>query len=175
MFYKKHSFQYNVGVQATLQIERSVFMANQTNSLSHTKWMCKYHIVFTPKYRRKIIYNQYRESLREIIKLLCKYSWYVFQPCNYRGKYRDHRIIVSNYRSYFRWSRVSRLTPPHGWIGVEAADWHAALVETALVFCGDVVLRQVGVEVVGHIFEAQPLSRNSSREKSKKSRLSVLK
>ena len=43
-------------------------MANQTNSLSHTKWMCKYHIVFTPKYRRKIIYNQYRESLREIIK-----------------------------------------------------------------------------------------------------------
>ncbi|MBO5106410.1 MAG: IS200/IS605 family transposase, partial [Clostridia bacterium] len=28
-------------------------MANQTNSLSHTKWMCKYHIVFIPKYRRK--------------------------------------------------------------------------------------------------------------------------
>ena len=49
-------------------------MANQTNSLSHTKWMCKYHIVFTPKYRRKIIYNQYRESLREIIKLLCQYK-----------------------------------------------------------------------------------------------------
>lgn len=34
-------------------------MANQTNSLSHTKWVCKYHIVFVPKYRRKIIYNQY--------------------------------------------------------------------------------------------------------------------
>ena len=33
-------------------------MANKTNSLSHTKWMCKYHIVFTPKYRRKIIYSQ---------------------------------------------------------------------------------------------------------------------
>lgn len=31
-------------------------MANKTNSLSHTKWMCKYHIVFTPKYRRKVIY-----------------------------------------------------------------------------------------------------------------------
>ena len=74
MLYKKHSFQYNVSVQVTLQFERSVFMANQTNSLSHTKWMCKYHIVFTPKYRRKIIYNQYRESLREIIKLLCKYK-----------------------------------------------------------------------------------------------------
>ena len=34
-------------------------MAKQTNSLAHTKWMCKYHIIFTPKYRRKIVYNQY--------------------------------------------------------------------------------------------------------------------
>lgn len=37
-------------------------MAQQANNLSHTKWMRKYHIVFAPKYRRKIIYNQYRES-----------------------------------------------------------------------------------------------------------------
>lgn len=41
-------------------------MANKANSLSHTKWMCKYHIVFLPKYRRKIIYNQYWSSLSEI-------------------------------------------------------------------------------------------------------------
>lgn len=43
-------------------------------SLAHTKWMCKYHIVFTPKYRRKIIYNQYKESIRDILKNLCKYK-----------------------------------------------------------------------------------------------------
>ena len=49
-------------------------MANQTNSLSHTKWVCKYHIVFVPKYRRKIIYNQYRGDLQEIIRTLCKYK-----------------------------------------------------------------------------------------------------
>ena len=49
-------------------------MANQANSLSHTKWMCKYHIVFTPKYRRKIIYNQYRDSLGEIFQQLCRYK-----------------------------------------------------------------------------------------------------
>ena len=49
-------------------------MAKQANSLAHTKWMCKYHIVFTPKYRRKIIYNQYRESIRDIIKQLCAYK-----------------------------------------------------------------------------------------------------
>ncbi|STO01072.1 Transposase and inactivated derivatives [[Eubacterium] infirmum] len=49
-------------------------MANKHNSLSHTKWLCKYHIVFILKYRRKIIYNQYRESIKEIIKSLCKYK-----------------------------------------------------------------------------------------------------
>ena len=49
-------------------------MANKTNSLAHTKWMCKYHIVYTPKYRRKIIYNQHRESLVEITKQLCSYK-----------------------------------------------------------------------------------------------------
>ncbi len=49
-------------------------MANQYNSLSHTKWLCKYHIVIVPKYRRKIIYNQYKADLREIIRTLCKYK-----------------------------------------------------------------------------------------------------
>ena len=49
-------------------------MSTKVNGLAHTKWICKYHIVFTPKYRRKIIYNQYRESLKEILKNLCKYK-----------------------------------------------------------------------------------------------------
>ena len=49
-------------------------MAQKAHSLSHTKWMCKYHIVFTPKYRRKVIYNQYRSSLGEIFHRLCSYK-----------------------------------------------------------------------------------------------------
>ena len=49
-------------------------MAKSTNSLSHTKWLCKYHIVIVPKYRRKIIYNQYRKDLQEIIRTFCKYK-----------------------------------------------------------------------------------------------------
>lgn len=36
--------------------------------------MCKYHIVFAPKYRRKIIYNQLRPSIGEILRNLCKYK-----------------------------------------------------------------------------------------------------
>ena len=43
-------------------------------SLAHTKYVCKYHIVFTPKYRRKIIYYELREDIRQIIKDLCKWK-----------------------------------------------------------------------------------------------------
>ena len=49
-------------------------MPNSSNSLSHTKWICKYHIVFTPKYRRKAIYAQYKVSIGEILRNLCKYK-----------------------------------------------------------------------------------------------------
>ena len=49
-------------------------MANKNNDLAHTKWMCKYHIVFTPKYRRKIIYNQLKVDIRDILKQLCSYK-----------------------------------------------------------------------------------------------------
>ena len=49
-------------------------MANQHNTLAHTKWMCKYHIVFIPKYRRKVIYNQLRKDIAQYISTLCKYK-----------------------------------------------------------------------------------------------------
>ena len=49
-------------------------MANKSNDLAHTKWMCKYHIVFTPKYRRKVIYNQLKEDIRDVLKQLCAYK-----------------------------------------------------------------------------------------------------
>ena len=44
------------------------------DSLAPTKWVCKYHIVFTPKYRRKIIYNPYKESVVQILKDLGKWT-----------------------------------------------------------------------------------------------------
>ena len=43
-------------------------------SLSHSKWLFKYHIVFTPKYRRKVIYYQLRADIQKIIKDLCKWK-----------------------------------------------------------------------------------------------------
>ena len=45
---------------------------NNNNSLPHTTWNCKYHIVFAPKYRRKVAYGKLREDIRDIIIMLCK-------------------------------------------------------------------------------------------------------
>ena len=42
------------------------------NSLSHTTWNCKYHVVFAPKYRRKIIYGQIKKDVANILSMLCK-------------------------------------------------------------------------------------------------------
>ena len=41
-------------------------------SISHTRWNCTYHIVFIPKYRRKIMYGETKADLVEIIKKLCE-------------------------------------------------------------------------------------------------------
>ena len=42
------------------------------NSLAHTKWTCKYHIVFAPKYRRQVIYGQLRADIGKILRELCE-------------------------------------------------------------------------------------------------------
>ena len=41
------------------------------DSLAHTKWNCKYHIVFAPKYRRQIIYGKIRVEVGKILRELC--------------------------------------------------------------------------------------------------------
>ena len=45
---------------------------NDVKSLSHSKWRCKYHIVFVPKYRRQVIYNQIKVDTGKILQDLCK-------------------------------------------------------------------------------------------------------
>ena len=85
-----------------------IIMNNTTNSLAHTKWMCKYHIVFAPKYRRKIIYNQYKESIGEILRQLCGYKGVEIIEGHLMG---DHvhmfvsippKISVSNFMGYLK-------------------------------------------------------------------------
>jgi len=42
------------------------------NSLSHTKWKCKYHVVFAPKYRRQAIYGKLKKDIGQILRELCQ-------------------------------------------------------------------------------------------------------
>ena len=42
------------------------------NSLSHTKWNCKYHLVFAPKFRRKVIYGKLKADIAKVLSMLCK-------------------------------------------------------------------------------------------------------
>lgn len=49
-------------------------MKLDTNSLAHTKWECKYHIVFAPKYRRQIIYGNIKEDVGKMLRKLCEYK-----------------------------------------------------------------------------------------------------
>ena len=47
---------------------------NDINSLSHSKWNCKYHIVFAPKYRRKVFYGEKRIAIGKILRQLCEWK-----------------------------------------------------------------------------------------------------
>ena len=47
---------------------------NDTHSLAHTVWNCKYHIVFAPKYRRKVFYGQRRYDIGQILRELCRWK-----------------------------------------------------------------------------------------------------
>ena len=49
-------------------------MKLDVNSLAHTKWECKYHIVFAPKYRRQIIYGKIKQDIGQMLRKLCEYK-----------------------------------------------------------------------------------------------------
>jgi len=74
---KSLSFKYKTSCAIIMLVHqphkkqrRSVQMDN--NSLAHTKWNCKYHIVFAPKFRRKVAYGKLKEDIRDILTMLCK-------------------------------------------------------------------------------------------------------
>ena len=89
-------------------------------SLAHTRWMCKYHIVFTPKYRRKIIYNKLRRDVVQIIKDLCKWKGIEI----IEGKAMpDHihilvkippKMSISNFMGYLKGKSAMMIFARHG-------------------------------------------------------------
>ena len=49
-------------------------MANDLQSLAHTRWNCKYHIVFAPKYRRMVFYGEKKREIGKILRQLCEWK-----------------------------------------------------------------------------------------------------
>lgn len=47
---------------------------NTTDSLAHSKWRCQYHIVFAPKYRRRVIYGKIKTDIGQMLRKLCAYK-----------------------------------------------------------------------------------------------------
>ena len=70
------------------------------NSLSHTTWECKYHLVFAPKYRRQVIYGQIKADVAEIMGYLKgKSSLMIFEKhANLKYKYGNRHFW---YRGYY--------------------------------------------------------------------------
>ena len=56
------------------QITKEVAIMDDKNTLAHTSWRCKYHIVFAPKYRRKVFFGQKRFEIGGIIRELCRWK-----------------------------------------------------------------------------------------------------
>ena len=81
---------------------------NDDSSLSHTRWNCKYHIVFIPKYRRKAIYGKLRADIGGILRQLCAYKDVEIIEAH---AMRDHihmlvkippKIVVSSFMGYLK-------------------------------------------------------------------------
>lgn len=65
---------------------------NDYESLSHTKWECKYHVVFIPKYRRKVLYGQLRSQLGEVLRELVRHKESKIEEGHLRPDH-VHRLI----------------------------------------------------------------------------------
>lgn len=85
------------------------------NSLAHTTWNCKYHIVFAPKYRRQIIYGKYKQSIGKILRELCERKSVTIHEAN---ACRDHihmlvsippKLSVSQFMGYLKGGSMSNV------------------------------------------------------------------
>ena len=62
------------GLATARQTNQKEATMGDTKSLAHTKWNCKYHIVFAPKYRRQVFYGEKKRAIGEILRKLCEWK-----------------------------------------------------------------------------------------------------
>ena len=70
--------------------------SHDVHSLSHTKWNCKYQIVFAPKYRRKVFFGQKRYEIGQILRELCRGKEVRLLEAEWLNKYEDHNLVIGN-------------------------------------------------------------------------------
>ena len=67
---------------------------NDINSLSHTRWNCKYHIVFAPKYRRKVFYKEKKAAIGKILRQL--FEWKGVRNIEAEACHNPIHVLVAN-------------------------------------------------------------------------------
>ena len=70
------------------------------NSLAHTKWNCKYHIIFTPKYRRQVIYEKIKKDIGVILRKLCEFKGVEIIEASACVDHSEHTIKDSSINIY---------------------------------------------------------------------------
>lgn len=90
-----YKITYYASVVTKLYLSKVILCSNKDTELAHTKWLWKYHIVFTSKYRCKVTYNLYRYSLCEIIRRLYQYKGIKIIEGKLMADYVHMRVLVS--------------------------------------------------------------------------------
>ena len=78
------------------------------NSLTHTKWNCKYHIVFAPKYRRKVAYGKIKQDIADILSMLCKRKGVKIVEAEIE-KFESRKFISSSENSQNRYNYIKNM------------------------------------------------------------------
>ena len=78
---------------------------NATHSLAQIKWNCKYHIIFAPKYRRKVFYVEKREAIREILRVLYTKAMQQYIANQLERDRKDDQLSLFDSRNPFTGSK----------------------------------------------------------------------
>ncbi len=98
--------------------------------LSHTKWNCKYHIVFAPKYRRQLIYNKLKEDIGKILRQLCDQKKVEIHEAN---ACKDHihmlvsippNLSVSSFMGYLKGKSSLMIFDRHAYLKYKYGNRH---------------------------------------------------
>jgi hypothetical protein len=83
---------------------------DEYESLSHSRWECKYHVVFIPKCRRKVLYGQLRKHLGEVFRKLAEQKW--FRNLQHEPRVRERRGRLGTLASWPSDLTLNALSPP---------------------------------------------------------------